>query len=234
MQRMIQPILLLATLAFVLAPAVTPPFMGYDPAIFPVVIERPAIQPAGYAFAIWGVIYLWLIAHAGFAAWKRRGDPAFLKPAQPLLIAVVLGTVWLAIALAAPITATVTILVMAGFALRAFLIADPDQDRWMLSAPLAMFAGWLTAAAAVSTGVIVAGHGLLSDSASAIAMLAIVLAVAIAVQSRRPAMPVYGATVVWAIVAVIAVNWGDNPTVAYAALAGAVVMAAATLSLFRR
>ena len=47
-------ILLVATLAFIAAPALTPPFMGYDPGLFPVRIDRPAIQPAGYAFAIWG------------------------------------------------------------------------------------------------------------------------------------------------------------------------------------
>ena len=40
--------------------------MGYDPGQFPVVIARPSIQPAGYAFAIWGLIYAWLMAHAGF------------------------------------------------------------------------------------------------------------------------------------------------------------------------
>ncbi len=50
--RLIQPALLLAILAMVAAPALTPAFTGYDPATFPVRIERPAIQPAGYAFSI--------------------------------------------------------------------------------------------------------------------------------------------------------------------------------------
>ena len=214
MKRIIQPALLLATLAFGLAPALTPPFRGYDPSTFPVLIERPAIQPDGYAFSIWGVIYLWLILHAVFGIWKRRDDPAFVRAAKPLIVALLFGTVWLAIALAAPITATLAIIVMAGFALRAFLIADPDQDRWLLSAPLAIFAGWLTAAASVSTGVVLAGYGLLTDTGAAIAMLLIVLAIAIAVQSKRRSMPVDGATVVWAIIAVGVVNWADKPTVA--------------------
>lgn len=38
-------LLLLTTIAFVLAPAFTPAFRGYDPALFPVLIDRPAIQP---------------------------------------------------------------------------------------------------------------------------------------------------------------------------------------------
>lgn len=232
MKHIIQPALLLATIAFVIAPAVTPPFMGYDPDTFPVVIARPAIQPAGYAFAIWGVIYLWLVAHAGFGLWRRRGDAAFLRVAAPLLASVVLGTVWLAVALAAPITATVTILVMAGFALRAFLVANPDQDRWLLAAPLAIFAGWLTAAASVSTGVILAGYGVLSDNSSALVMLGLVLVVAIAVQSRQRSMPIYGATVVWAIIGAVAVNWGDKLLIAYASVVGAVIMAAVTLGFY--
>lgn len=236
MKRLIQPALLLAAVAFVAAPALTPPFTGYDPGMFPVRIDRPAIQPAGYAFAIWGLIYAWLLAHAVFGVLcRRRGDPAFERVALPLLLASALGAVWLAIAASAPIWAEVAILLMAGFAVTAYMRADPAQDRWLLAAPTAIFAGWLTAASAVSTGVLLAGYGVLSDTASALAMLGVVLAVALTIQIKRPSMPVYGATVVWAIIGIVVVNWGQNPTVAYAAIAGAAIMAATTLAqLIRR
>jgi hypothetical protein len=234
MKRIIQPALVLAALAFVAAPALTPPFTGYDPGLFPVRVERPSIQPAGYAFAIWGLIYGWLLVHAGFGLLRRRDDPAFVRVALPLLLASVLGAVWLAIATTAPLLAEAAILLMAAFALIAYLRADPVQDRWLLAAPTAIFAGWLTAASAVSTGVLLAGYGVLTDTASALLMLAVVLGVALTVQTRRPTMPVYGATVVWAIVGVIAVNWGANPTVAYAAIAGAAIMTLTTLALLLR
>ena len=234
MNRMIQPALVLAALAFVAAPALTPPFTGYDPGLFPVRIERPSIQPAGYAFAIWGLIYVWLLVHAGFCLLRRRGDRAFLQVALPLLLASVLGAVWLAIAASMPLLAEVAILLMAGFALTAYLRADPVQDRWLLAAPTAIFAGWLTAASAVSTGVLLAGYGVFSDTVSALMMLALVLGVAVMVQIRRPTMPVYGATVVWAIVGVIVANWGANATVAYAAVAGAAIMAMATVATLLR
>lgn len=234
MKRIIQPALVLAALAFVAAPALTPPFTGYDPGLFPVRVERPSIQPAGYAFAIWGLIYGWLLVHAGFGLLRRRDDPAFVRVALPLLLASVLGAVWLAIATTAPLLAEAAILLMAAFALIAYLRADPVQDRWLLAAPTAIFAGWLTAASAVSTGVLLAGYGVLTDTASALLMLAVVLGVALTVQTRRPTMPVYGATVVWAIVGVIAVNWGANPTVAYAAIAGTAIMTLTTLALLRR
>lgn len=224
-------ILLLATVAFALAPIVTPPFTGYAPNQFPVEIQRAAIQPAGYAFAIWSVIYLWLILHAGFGIWKRQGDPDWQRVRPALILALLLGTVWLAIAGQSPIWATVVILIMAAAAVQAFLTAAPETDRWLLSAPLAIFAGWLTAASAVSTGVLIAGYGLLGNTGSALAMLGIVLAIALIVQALRPRMWVYGLTVVWALVGVIVANWSDNALVAGAAAGGALLMAAATLVL---
>jgi hypothetical protein len=232
--RLIQPALLLAILAMVAAPALTPAFTGYDPATFPVRIERPAIQPAGYAFSIWGLIYLWLLAHAAFGLLKRRNDLAFLRPALPLLVSGLLGSVWLAIASSAPITATLVILVMGGLAMLAYLRADQTQDRWLLAAPLAIYAGWLTAACGVSVGVIMAGYGVLSNTGAALLMLAVVIAVALFVQARRPAMPVYGVTVVWAAIGVIVANWADTQIVALTAAAGAIIVALWTLITLRR
>lgn len=234
MTRLIQPALLLAIITMVLAPILTPSFTGYDPGTFPVRIDRPAIQPAGYAFSIWGVIYLWLLIHAAFGLLKRRDDPAFLRPALPLLVSGLLGSVWLSIASSAPVTATVVILVMGGLALLAYLRADQTQDRWLLSAPLAIYAGWLTAACGVSVGVILAGYGILSNTASALLMLTVVIGVALWMQEKRPKMPVYGATVVWAAIGVVVANWANTQTVAYAAISGAVIVAAWTLYTLRR
>lgn len=234
MSRLPAVLLLLVTIAFGVAPFFTPPFTGYDPALFPVDIGRPAIQPAGYAFAIWSVIYLWLIVHAGFGLWKRAEDPLWEPPRLPLTVAIAVGVVWLWIAGQSAIWGTVTIWIMAVGALAAFLRAPTEPDRWLLSGPLAIFAGWLTAAAAVSTGVLMAGYGVVSNTASALAMLALVLGIALVVQGRKPRMPVYGLTVVWALAGVIVVNWGDLPTVAWAAVAGAVVMLGATALAWQR
>lgn len=227
-------ILLLVTVAFGLAPLVTPPFTGYDPSLFPVDIGRPAIQPAGYAFSIWSVIYLWLIVHAAYGAWKRAADPTWDRTRLPLTVAIGVGVVWLWIAGQSAVWGTVTIWIMAAGALTAFLRAPTEPDRWLLSAPQAIFAGWLTAAAAVSTGILIAGHGVLSNSGSALAMLALVLGIALVVQARKPRMPVYGLTVIWALAGVIVANRADNALVAGAAAAGAVVMLGALIWTWRR
>lgn len=218
-------LLLLVTLAFGAAPFLTPPFRGYDPALFPVPIARPSIQPAGYAFGIWSVIYLWLIIHAVLGLWKHAGDPAWDRPRLPLILAIALGSAWLSIAPVAPIAATVVILIMAAAAVTAFLMADPDTDRLLLSAPTAILAGWLSAAAAVSTGVVLGGYGWLSDTASALVMIAATLAVALTIQSRRPRMPIYGLTVIWALAGIVVVNADINPAAAIAAGLGIAAMA---------
>ena len=230
----IKPLLVLAAaVAFAVAPLISPPFTGYAPDMFPVVIDRPYIQPAGYAFSIWGLIYTWLAVHAVFGLVKRADDAAWDSTRLPLAGSAAMGAVWLGIAGIAPVTATVVIWVMLGLALLAFMRADPARDRWLLVAPIAIYAGWLTAAAAVSLGVIVAGYGWLSNAASACAMLALVLAVAVTVQMRKRGVLEFGATVIWALVGVIAVNWDEAQTVAYVACAGIAVMAG-TMVLARR
>lgn len=234
MNRLFALIVLVSAAAFAVAPFVTPPFTGYEPGQFPVAIARPAIQPAGYAFAIWSVIYLWLILHAGFGLWKRADDPAWVRVRPALAVALVLGTVWLAIAGASPVWATAVILVMAASAILAFLQAPTEPDRWILSAPLAIFAGWLTAASLVSTGILLAGYGYTGNEEAALDMLGVVLILTPLVQSRKPRMPVYSVTVIWALVGVAAKNWGNETLVAWAALAMAAVVLVAAGWLWRR
>ena len=229
MQKTKALILAVTTLAFGLAPVLGPSFSGYDPGLLPVRIDRPAIQPSGYAFAIWGVIYLWLFVHAGYGLLQRAETTAWDRTRWPLSVAVAIGVVWQAIALHSVSWGTVTIWVMAAGALAAFLRAPTEPDRWLLSAPLAIFAGWLTAASAVSTGVLIAGYGLLSNEATALAMLALVLVLALVVQRQKPRMPVYGLTVIWALAGVIVANRADLALVAGAAALGAVVLAGALI-----
>ncbi|MEL6685094.1 MAG: hypothetical protein AAFQ00_07370, partial [Pseudomonadota bacterium] len=115
------------------------------------------------------------------------------------------GTPWLAVANASAIWATVLIFVMAGTAIAALMQA-PDDDRWLLKTPVAIYAGWLTAASFVSLGSTAAGYGLLTD-AIGWAYIGIIgaLIVATAVLMRKPAIP-YGLTVIWALIGIIVAN----------------------------
>ncbi len=74
---------------------------------------------------------------------------------------------------------------MAAAAITAFLQATTEPDRWILSAPLAIFAGWLTAASLVSSGILLAGYGYAGNDQAAYGMLGVVLILTPLVQSRK-------------------------------------------------
>lgn len=220
-------ILAVVTLAFGAAPFLSEPFRGYPPEAFPVVIPRPSVQPAGYAFSIWALIYLLLLLHAVTFVWRRHDDDDWLQTAPALTLSLLIGSVWLYIAPQWPLLAEAAILAMAATALLAFLRADTFSDRLTLALPLGIYAGWLSAAAAVSTGVILAGYGFLSDSIAALAMLVLIVALVLGVQMRQPRAPEYGLTALWALIGVMAANWGQNVIVFLAATLAALALAAA-------
>ena len=223
----LKPVLvLLIALAFGLSPLLTPDFRGYDATQFPVRLDAPAILPAGYAFGIWGLIYLWLVLHAGFGLWKRADDPAWDGVRAPLILSLAVGAVWLYVAVRDPVWASVLIVLMLAGALVALLRAPAVPDRWLLLAPLAIYAGWLSAATGVSLGVLLAGFGWLPDTGAAVVMLGVVLTLAVTVQLRLGRAPEYALTVVWALVAVSARNGAGNLVVTGLAAAGCAVMLA--------
>jgi hypothetical protein len=227
-------LVLLLALAFGLSPLLTPGFRGYDPGQFPVRIENPEILPAGYAFAIWGLIYAWLILHAGFGLWKRAGDPAWQAMRPPLILSLAVGTIWLWVAARSPLGASLLIVVMLTGALAALFRTPARPDRWLLQAPVAIYAGWLTAATGVSFGVLLAGYGWLSDSVSAIVMLVLVLGLAATVQMRLGRAPEYGLTLVWALIAISQNDQEMMSPVSIVADIGIGVMAIAALLVARR
>lgn len=227
------PLLALLTFAFValfaLSPLASDGFNGFTPTQFPVVQDFWPVQPAGYAFSIWGVIYLWLTLGAGFGLWKRARDPEWQAMRKPLILSLGIGIFWIAAANAVPVMATVMIWAMAVFAIAAWMRAGPNDAMWQLR-PVGLYAGWLTAATGVATGVVMGGYGLLSAQAAAILSLVGVLAVALWVQGRRDDWA-YPVAVVWALLGVIvanipSANWPviGLATLGIAALTGAGLM----------
>ncbi len=197
-------------------------FTGFESSQLPIPQINPPIQPAGYAFAIWGLIYAWLVVSAVFGIWKHSTDAAWDAMRTPLIISLVIGTPWLWVATQSAIAATVLIFVMAITAITATLRA-PLADRWRALAPVALYAGWLTAASFVSLGSTMAGYGVLMDQTGwAYAGIAMALLVALTVQSRVPAAPTYGLVVIWALVGIIVANGLTG--VGITALGGIVIM----------
>ncbi|MCF3973337.1 tryptophan-rich sensory protein [Paracoccus salsus] len=225
----------IAAVAFAASPIVFDSFGGYPPDLFAVPQDDPPVQPAGWAFAIWGLIYAWLVAGAGYGLWRRADDPDW-RPMRPALLASLgIGFFWIPVANRAPGWATVMILLMLAFALVAFLRAGRRDPVWQVR-PIGLYAGWLTAASGVSIGIVLAGHELMSAQAAAVLCLLGVSAAALAVQAMRPREWAYPAAVMWALLGVIAANLVpfNALIVLIAALGIALLNGRAILSVTRR
>lgn len=211
------------SVAFAAAPLVSGDFTGFSAGQLPIPQIDPPVQPAGYAFAIWGPIYLWLIVSSVFGLLRRSADPDWNAARVPLCMSLGVGVPWLVIAQVSAIWATITIFVMAATAIAA-LHRTPVRDRWWLRAPIALYAGWLTAASFVSLATTLAGYGILFDAYGwAFAGIAGALTVAIATY-RRTAAPVYFASIIWALIGIMAANGMTNFLVTALAITGIIVL----------
>jgi hypothetical protein len=207
MARLWAALVLLAALVFAASPWFTQGFNGFEPDQFPVRQDDPPVQPAGYAFSIWGLIYAWLIVGAAFGLVRRSDDPDWSPMRPPLVLSLAIGATWLPVANVSPVIATILIWAMLASAFVS-LFRVGDTDRWLQQAPVAIYAGWLTAASSVSIGLLLGGYGVLSATWSAIVALSIGLVIALVAQYRLHRAPEYGITVIWALIGVIVANTG--------------------------
>lgn len=216
-------LIVVATTAFIMSPLVSEPFTGFEPSQLPVAVEDPPIVPAGYAFSIWGVIYLWLLASAGFGLVKRDTDAAWDRVRWPLFGSLAIGAAWIPVALVQPVASTIMIFAMLLGALWA-LVLSPARDAVWLRLPLGLYAGWLTAASFVALGTVAMGYGVASPLWTTFVALgaALALAVWMMLQIRVAS---YAFAVAWAAVGVCVANAATAPVLAFVALAGAAGLA---------
>jgi hypothetical protein len=113
-------------------------------------------------------------------------------------------------------------------------VQDTCNRQMAVAGPVALYAGWLTAASFVSLGMLGAGYGIVTGEVGwAWAALSGALIFGAAVQIRLKRAPEYGAALVWALIAVAVKNWGVEPAIAAFAIAGAGIMAALALRAMR-
>ncbi len=233
MRRATAVLSVLLALAFAASPLLVPDFGGFDPDQFPVPQTDPPVQPAGYAFAIWGVIYLWLLLGLGYGLVRRRDDAEWHAMRAPLCLSLAVGAVWLAVAVQSPVWASILIWVMLLGALWA-LYRAPAGDGWAAALPVGLYAGWLSAASCVSLGLLAAGYGWMSEASAAVVFVLLAIGLAGGVQSTLRRAPTYGVAVIWALVAVVVQNLGSAPTIAALAAGGGAALLYPTWQACRR
>jgi hypothetical protein len=205
-------------------------------------VSTPLIEPAGYAFIVWSVIYLGSLAYAAYQfAPARRDDLLLRRIGWPTASAFLSVAVWLVMARFNLIWLTVACIVwMLVSVVPAFVRAarhpnpTPGQ-RWLVAAPLGVFAGWVTAATFANTAAALKVSGLL-DVGLPEAQWTVLFLLAAGVLGAAGTLAVrgraeYGLTLVWAFVAIAVANLhrGPHPTVALTAGAMAAVVVAALI-----
>lgn len=229
MERMKAILVLAAALAFAASPLFSPNFGGYRADQFPVPQPDPLIQPPGWTFSIWGLIYLWLIVSAGYGLLRRAEDPRWDRMRWPLFLSLCIGVAWLPVATTSPIWATVLIWAMLILAVIA-LLRCPAEDPLWLSAPVGLYTGWLTAASCVSTAITLTGYGATPETLVHFGLLCVALAIAVGVLMRR-AEALYAAGVCWALIGVIVANLAPtNLVMAGTAAVGLLLLIGLTVS----
>lgn len=196
----------------------------------------PLIEPAGYAFVIWALIYGASIIFGIYQLPARQLEDPALERIRPWMASAFLGTnVWLILARFGPLWGTpICILWMAVSLIPAFLMVTRKNpatatERWCQVVPVAVFTGWVVIATFANLASVLKDNRLLGfvhhELAWSVAMIISACVIACLLIFRSRGNLWFGATVVWALAAIAAANIGLRNTSPVAILAGCAILA---------
>lgn len=200
------------------------------------------IQPAGYAFSIWSLIYLGLISFAVYQALPSQQDNKRIERITPsFLISCVANIAWLVTWHYEILWLNIIIMLLLLASLIGIYLqlrGDHEpisvQERWFMWVPFSLYLGWVTVATIVNLAVVLyaAGWQDLGPVGVALTALLILTAAGIAIRmlfySHDPA---YALVVVWALIA-IAVERSTNTLLVGSVIVGVVAIVASMLYVF--
>jgi len=202
------------------------------------------LQVAGYAFSIWGLIYLALLAYAGRQVLPQTGESVLInRMGWPSAVALFGIGLWIIVAALNLKAASVMVIFAALLALLVPLLANArtiratgvmDRDRWFLIWPLAALAGWLTIAAPLNLITTATAFdalpAFLSPTGWAIAAVAAVVLVGAAVTASLRTLA-YPLPIAWGLVGAFVAEQERNPALGFTALGAAFLLVVAAVIL---
>lgn len=206
--------------------------------------QSPALStPPGWAFGIWSLIYLGLIAYAVWQALPaQRHEPALRRVGWWTAAAMLLGGAWAIVTQWQGVTGLTVAVIAAMLAclLQALLrLPGPGQGPRLagvfLRFPIGLFAGWITAAALVNLAAWLQNAQGLGGSQAQAEVAAAMLALAAALGAgwvgwKAQAPPAYPLGVAWALAALF-VKTADAGAWMAAGCAGAGVLVLVLLAV---
>jgi hypothetical protein len=202
------------------------------------------ITPANYAFIIWGLIYVGLIAFGIHQLLPKQRYESDLNPVRDaLIISSIAQIVWVFLFLFryfwGSLIAMFAILIplIWGYIQRRQTEAVLPRERWFVDRPLSLYLGWISVATIVNGAIALysanwAGFGLGMPLWTSLMLgIATMIGGAIAIGYRDVVFP---GVFVWAFVA-IALRHSDNALIASTAYVGCALLAfAIAISPFQR
>jgi len=202
------------------------------------------LRVAGYAFSIWGLIYLGLLAYAGRQVLPQTGESVLInRMGWPSAVALFGIDLWIVIAALNLKAASVIIIFAALVSLLAPLLTYSrsirslgrfEGDRIFLVWPLAALAGWLTVAAPLNLITTATAFdalpAFLSPTGWAIAAVAVVVLVGAAVTASLRTLA-YPLPIAWGLVGAFVAEQERNPVLGFTALGAAFLLVVAAVIL---
>ena len=187
------------------------------------------LRAAPYAFGIWSIIYLGLVAFAIYQfrpgvrrsiLMNRVGWPAAagILGCGLWIIASAFNLQWLSVAVIVASTAS-----LIGGLLAAPRATSRAERLWII-APLTLLAGWLTIASGLNLITVLTAQGWITPSVVWAAGAILLVLIVGGLVGRRLVTPVYLAPIVWGLAGVAVAESGQH-VVAGLAVAAAVVLA---------
>ena len=181
--------------------------------------NRSPVTPAGYAFSIWGLIYLACLVLAVYQALPAQRERAVHRRTGWWLVAAfTAASVWVPVFATRTLwLAQVVILVLLAslvVAVRRSVRSGPAADRveqFAFRLPVTLYLGWVTLATVAGFGTTARSLGL-PESGVAVTLFSLLLVLAatvfsVVVVGRFSALAAFTFTAGWALVAVVAASY---------------------------
>ncbi|MFC5372527.1 hypothetical protein ACFPIF_08195 [Brevundimonas faecalis] len=202
------------------------------------------LQVAGYAFSIWGLLYLGILIYAGRQALPQTGESLLInRMGWPSAVALFGIGLWIVVAALDLKAASVVVIFASLLALLVPLLAlgrtirttgVMDRDRWFLIWPLSALAGWLTIAAPLNLITTATAFDALpafvSPTGWAVIAIAVVFLIAIEVTLYLRTMT-YSLPIAWGLIGAFVAEQERNPLLGFTALGAAFLLVVAAVIL---
>jgi hypothetical protein len=205
--------------------------------------QTPA-QPAGYAFAIWSVIYPLCIAYGTYQAQKKHRTDGLLRSIGFwTACSFALCALWALVAQlwGEELVLFVIIVLLATAATIAMLRANRDRshlsstERWLVTLPVSLFAAWVTAASFVSAMSVLKVYGLSNVLLSQVQWSAVTVVAAGGMGSfllwKSRGNVEYAGVFLWALAGIVVANSGKEAS-ASVVIVSALMMGVLSVVLF--